>query len=100
MCITFPIVGLRVYSRLKFSRRLFEDDWFALVSAVSSRLAIFYKPNAKYSQALLLPTSVIEILSGFAFHDKSSLQLNFNSCLQGVWPTSVEDTSGKAAQCY
>ncbi|KAH8790746.1 hypothetical protein BGZ57DRAFT_923255 [Hyaloscypha finlandica] len=55
MCITFPIVGLRVYSRLKFSSRLFEDDWFALISA-----------------ALLLPTSVIEILTavykGFGQH--------------------------------
>ncbi|KAE9373711.1 hypothetical protein N431DRAFT_465988 [Stipitochalara longipes BDJ] len=54
MSITFPIVGLRVYSRLRFSKRLFEDDWFALISA-----------------ALLLPTSVIEILTvykGFGEH--------------------------------
>ncbi len=36
MCITFPIVGLRVYSRLRFSKKLFEDDWFALISAVRS----------------------------------------------------------------
>jgi hypothetical protein len=36
MCITFPIVGLRVYSRLRFSKQLFEDDWFALISAVRS----------------------------------------------------------------
>jgi hypothetical protein len=85
---------------LKFSRRLFEDDWFALISAASSHLVIFGKPNANYPQALLLPTSVIEILSRFAFHDKSSHELNLNGCLQGVWPTFVEDTSGKAAQCY
>ncbi|PMD41250.1 hypothetical protein L207DRAFT_581699 [Hyaloscypha variabilis F] len=54
MCITFPIVGLRVYSRLRFSKQLFEDDWFALISA-----------------ALLLPTSIIEILTvykGFGEH--------------------------------
>ncbi|PMD58647.1 uncharacterized protein K444DRAFT_724157, partial [Hyaloscypha bicolor E] len=36
MCINFPIVSLRVYSRLKFSGRLFEDDWFALISAVTA----------------------------------------------------------------
>jgi hypothetical protein len=35
MVITFPIVGLRVYSRMRFSKRLFEDDWCALISAVS-----------------------------------------------------------------
>ncbi|PMD18571.1 hypothetical protein NA56DRAFT_751260 [Hyaloscypha hepaticicola] len=54
MCITFPIVGLRVYSRMRFSRRLFEDDWCALISA-----------------ALLFPTSVIELLGvhkGFGQH--------------------------------
>jgi hypothetical protein len=48
MCTTFPIVSLRVYSRLKFSGRLFGDDWFALVSAVRCPPGAYLKFKVKY----------------------------------------------------